>query len=154
MTIKRVKTTQFLPLNLDEAWKYFSSPGNLNDITPEEMTFRITSEVPPKMYPGLFITYKVSPMLNIPLSWVTEITQVREKEYFVDEQRKGPYRIWHHEHHFREADGGVIMTDLLYYDVGKWVFGWLASKLFVDRKVKAIFDFRKKKLQELFPEKR
>jgi ligand-binding SRPBCC domain-containing protein len=151
MAIKTLKTTQFLPLSIEEAWAFFSSPANLNNITPSDMSFDITSEVPEKMYEGLIITYKVSPFLNLPLDWVTEITHISEPYYFVDEQRKGPYRIWHHEHHFRQVEGGVEMTDILYYDVGKWVFGWLASWLFVDRKVRQIFSFREKKLEELFP---
>lgn len=116
------------------------------------MTFEITSEVPDKMYEGLIITYKVSPMLNIPLSWVTEITHVKELSYFVDEQRKGPYRMWHHEHHFREVPGGVEMTDILYYDVGMGILGTIASALFVDKRVKQIFKFRSRKLKELFGE--
>ena len=151
MSIKTLKTTQILPLSLEKAWAFFSSPANLNDITPSDMRFDITSEVPAKMYEGLIITYKVSPFMNLPLDWVTEITHIREPHYFVDEQRKGPYRIWHHEHHFRKVDGGVEMTDILHYDMGKWVFGWLASLLFVDRKVRHIFSFREKKLLELFP---
>ena len=151
MAIKTLKTTQFLPLSIEEAWAFFSSPANLNNITPSDMSFDITSEVPEKMYEGLIITYKVSPFLNLPLDWVTEITHISEPHYFVDEQRKGPYRIWLHEHHFRQVEGGVEMTDILYYDVGKWVFGWLASWLFVDRKVRQIFSFREKKLEELFP---
>lgn len=151
MAIKTLKTTQILPISIEEAWAFFSSPANLNDITPSDMRFDITSEVPVRMYEGLIITYKVSPFLNLPLDWVTEITHIREPYYFVDEQRKGPYRIWHHEHHFREVDGGVEMTDILHYDVGKWVFGQLASLIFVDSKVRQIFSFREKKLKELFP---
>jgi ligand-binding SRPBCC domain-containing protein len=102
------------------------------------------------MYEGLIITYKIKPMLNIPVSWMTEITHIKEMEYFVDEQRKGPYNIWHHEHHFKAVDGGVMMTDILYYDVGKWVFGWLAGHLFVHAKVREIFEFRKKALDDYF----
>ena len=98
----------------------------------------------------MFITYKIAPMFNIPLDWVTEITQIKELEYFVDEQRKGPYNIWHHEHHFKAVKGGVLMTDILYYDIGKSIFGWLAGKLFVDEKVAGIFEYRSIKLGELF----
>jgi len=153
MAVKKFIHTQILPVTPEEAWSFFSSPANLNDITPADMTFQITSGVPEKMYEGLIITYKVAPMLNIPLNWVTEITHVKEKEYFIDEQRQGPYRLRHHEHHFVKAEGGVQMTDLLYYDVGKWIFGRIASALFVDRRIRSIFAFREKKLKELFPEK-
>lgn len=148
MTI--LKQEQFLPITLDEAWQFFASPRNLNEITPDDMVFEIVSELPDSMYAGLLINYRLKPMFNIPLDWCTEITHIKEKEYFVDEQRKGPYRIWHHEHHFRAVDGGVLMTDLLHYDIGKSVLGWIAGKLFVHKKVKAIFDYRRNKLQTIF----
>lgn len=153
MSTKSLTTHQILPLTMAEAWDFFSSPRNLNEITPNDMTFVITSNVPEKMYEGLMITYKVSPFLKIPMNWVTEITHIREPFYFVDEQRIGPYRMWHHEHHFREVPGGVEMTDILHYNVGMGFIGRLASWLFVDRKVKSIFAFREQKLKEMFPEK-
>jgi ligand-binding SRPBCC domain-containing protein len=152
MGIKTLKSTLLLPITMEQAWDFFSSPQNLNEITPSDMTFNITSEIPEKMYEGLIIAYKVSPILNIPLTWVTEITHIKEHSYFVDEQRKGPYRMWHHEHHFREVPGGVEMTDILHYDVGKGIFGAIASVLFVENKVKQIFNFREKKLKEMFGE--
>lgn len=151
MSIKVLKTTQFLPVPLEEAWAFFSSPANLDTITPESMTFRVLSDLPGKIYPGLIINYKVAPVFRIPLHWTTEITHVSEGVYFVDEQRSGPYRIWHHEHHFEERDGGVLMTDILHYDIGKWLLGRLAGALFVDAKVKAIFAYRYEKLQKIFP---
>jgi ligand-binding SRPBCC domain-containing protein len=144
------KQEQFLPINLGQAWDFFATPKNLNEVTPEDMVFEITSELPDKMYEGLIISYRIRPMMNIPLNWVTEITHVREKEYFVDEQRKGPYHIWHHEHHFKSVEGGVLMTDLLYYDIGKSIFGWIAGKLFVHKKVRDIFAYRYKVLETYF----
>ncbi|MBK7568344.1 MAG: SRPBCC family protein [Bacteroidetes bacterium] len=148
--MKTLRSEILLPITLQEAWDFFSSPNNLNKITPEEMIFKITSTVPEKMYEGLLITYKITPILNIPLDWVTEITHINEPHYFVDEQRKGPYRIWHHEHHFKPATTGTLMTDILHYDVGKSVFGWIAEKLYVDAQVKKIFKFRENKLKEIF----
>ncbi len=150
MAVKTLKSTQFLPISMEVAWNFFSSPRNLNEITPEDMTFNITSEIPEKMYEGLIIIYKVAPMFNIPLTWVTEITHISENHYFIDEQRKGPYRLWHHEHHFETVEGGVLMTDILHYDVGKGPFGRIASWLLVDKRVKDIFEFREQKLRELF----
>ena len=144
---------QFLPISLEEAWAFFSNPGNLNEITPPELEFRITSEIPAKAYPGLIITYRIKPMLNIPVTWVTEITHVQEPYYFVDNQIKGPYRTWHHEHHFRAVEGGVMMKDILYYDIGMSVLGWLAGILFVHNKVKAIFDYREEVLEKYFANK-
>jgi len=151
--MKHLQFEQFLPISLNEAWDFFSSPKNLNQITPGDMHFKVLNEVPDKMYPGTMIIYEISPFLSIHFNWVTEITVVKHMEYFVDEQRKGPYRIWHHEHHFKEAPGGVLMTDKLYYDIGKSVFGWIAGKLFVHKKVKAIFEYRYKQLEELFSKK-
>ena len=153
MSIKVLRTEQFLPISLDEAWDFFSSPANLNEITPETMTFRVLSELPDKMYPGLMINYKVSPVLNIPLSWTTEITHVSHQKYFVDEQRLGPYNIWHHEHHFEAMKGGVMMRDILHYDIGKSFIGVIVGHLFIHRKVRSIFDYRFRKLELLFPVK-
>ena len=96
----KIEREQFLPIPLQEAWDFFSSPSNLAKITPSSLGFVVHGNVPERMYPGLFIQYTVSPLLGIPMRWVTEITHVREGEYFVDEQRVGPYSIWHHEHFF------------------------------------------------------
>jgi len=145
-----IKQEQFLPITLDEAWHFFATPRNLNEVTPTNMVFEIISEIPDTMYEGLLIHYRLKPMLNIPISWCTEITHIEEKVYFVDEQRKGPYNIWHHEHHFKPVAHGVIMTDLLQYDIGKSFFGWIAGKLFVHKKVKGIFEYRQKALKTLF----
>ena len=137
-----LKQEQFLPVTLDEAWHFFATPKNLNEVTPKDMVFEITSELPDTMYEGLLIHYRLKPMGNISINWCTEITHIKEKVYFVDEQRMGPYKIWHHEHHFKSVTGGVLMTDILHYDIGKSVFGWLAGILFVHKKVANIFKFR------------
>ena len=149
----QIKQEQFLPISLDEAWDFFATPKNLNEVTPSDLVFEITSVLPEKMYTGLIITYRIKPMLNIPIDWCTEITHIKDREYFVDEQRKGPYNIWHHEHHFREVDGGVMMTDLLHYDIGKSIFGAIAGKLFVHKKVQQIFKYRYQVLEKYFSKK-
>lgn len=151
--MKSLRQEQFLPISINEAWEFFSSPKNLNRVTPKELFFEMTSEIPDKMYDGLIISYKIKPMLNIKVNWHTEITHIKHLEYFIDGQRKGPYKIWHHEHHFKEVEGGIIMTDLLYYDIGKSIFGWIAGKLFVNKKIKEIFDFRYKALEYYFEKK-
>ncbi|CAN5505726.1 SRPBCC family protein [soil metagenome] len=148
--MNKLVQTQFLSISISEAWDFFATPKNLNKVTPAEMHFEITSDLPEKMYEGLMITYKIKPMLNISIDWWTEITFIKENEYFVDEQRKGPYRIWHHEHHFKEAEGGVLMTDILFYDIGRSIFGWIAGHIFVHKKVKQIFEYRKKALDKYF----
>ena len=109
---KKYKT--ILPISLEEAWDFFSSPKNLAKITPSHMGFIITSEFnDEKMYPGMLITYKVSPLMGIKMDWCTEITHVIDKQYFVDEQRFGPYAMWHHQHHFKVVAGGVEMIDIV-----------------------------------------
>lgn len=153
MAVTVLKRSQFLPVSLEEAWDFFTNPANLNEITPESMNFKILSELPDRVYPGLFILYKVAAVANIPMDWTTEITHVEPMAYFVDEQRKGPYNIWHHEHHFEAQSGGVLMTDILHYDIGKSLFGAIAGALFVHRKVREIFDYRFQKLEQLFPAK-
>lgn len=151
--MKKLVSTQVLPIDLETAWKFFSSPKNLNEITPEDMTFKITSDVPEEMYEGLFITYKISPFLGIQMDWCTEITHIKDQSFFVDEQRKGPYNIWHHEHHFEKVPEGVLMTDILHYDIGMSFLGSIAGALFVHKKVESIFTYRYQKLETLFPKK-
>lgn len=136
---------------MEKAWTFFSSPANLNLITPPEMKFEILVDLPAEVHAGLMIHYRIRPMLNIPMRWTTEITAVEKHQFFIDEQIQGPYRVWHHEHHFREVEGGVWMTDKLSYDVGWGVFGWLAGKLWVDKQVQQIFEYRREKLEDLFP---
>lgn len=149
--MRRFEFTQFVPASLDLVWDFFSSPSNLSKITPPEMGFIITSPKQAEMYPGMFITYKVSPALGIKLNWITEITQINEKVFFIDEQRKGPYSIWHHEHHFREVDGGVEMHDILYYSIPFGFLGSIADMVFVRNKVRRIFEYREKRILEMFP---
>jgi ligand-binding SRPBCC domain-containing protein len=146
------KFEQNLPIPLAETWDFFTSPANLVHITPPHMKFKITSTHPAdaKLYPGMIITYKVSPLLGIKLNWMTEITHVKDKDYFIDEQRSGPYALWHHEHHFKEIKGGVQMTDILNYAIPFGVVGRLANKLVVDNEIKKIFQYRQKAINQLF----
>lgn len=148
--MKKVVFRQVLPISTGKAWEFFSDPRNLGVITPPSMDFRIIKTLPKTIYPGMLIEYKVSPLLGISMEWITEITHVNAPYYFVDEQRKGPYKIWHHEHHFRETPNGVEMTDILWYNIPLGVLGKLIDNLLVNRKVIEIFAYRKKKLEELF----
>lgn len=143
---------QKLPIPLAEAWDFFSSPLNLAKITPSQMKFKVTSNhlADTKIYPGMIITYKVSPVLGIKMNWMTEITQVKDGEYFVDEQRVGPYALWHHEHHFKAIKGGVLMTDMLHYAVPYGIIGRLGNTLLVNKEVKKIFTYREKAVNDLF----
>lgn len=138
-----LKTVQKIPISLDEAWDFFSKPDNLKDITPSSLGFKIISKHHgERMYAGQVIEYKVKPVLGIPLYWMTEITHVSDKRYFIDEQRFGPYSLWHHQHHFREIDGGVEMTDIVHYKLPLWILGDIAHALFVKDQLKTIFDYR------------
>ena len=144
------KTTQKLNISINEAWNFLSNPKNLKDITPEYMRFDIISGDDKKMFPGQIIEYILTPVFNIPFKWVTEITHVKQKKYFVDEQRFGPYSFWHHKHFIKEVEDGVIMEDIVHYKLPLGIIGRLAHRLFVRNKVEEIFSFRRKKLDSLF----
>lgn len=151
MAVYSLESSQKIPATLAEVWDFISSPVNLGRITPEYMGFKVTSEnLPQKMYPGMIIRYKVSPLPGIRMTWVTEISQVRELEYFVDEQRIGPYRLWHHQHQIAATEGGVIMTDIVTYAPPMGFFGKIAHRLFIRKQLKEIFEYRRKKLEEIF----
>lgn len=150
MKAQILQRTQKLNISMEKAWDFFSSPVNLADITPPWLDFRVMSDVPEKMYEGMMVQYKVHPFAGLPVWWVTEITHVSEPYFFVDEQRKGPYALWHHEHHFKETEGGVLMTDRVHYilpfsGIAQPVTGW-----YVARKLDAIFNFRAETLKRLF----
>lgn len=141
---------QELSTSIKEAWIFLSDPKNLKRITPDYMGFDIISGAERSMFPGQIIQYRLTPLLNIPFRWVTEITHVEEGAYFVDEQRFGPYTFWHHKHFIKKTSNGVIMEDIVDYKLPLGPLGWLAHKLFVRKKVKQIFDYREKALNEIF----
>jgi ligand-binding SRPBCC domain-containing protein len=146
-----LKTVQRLPVSMEVAWSFFSNPANLQAITPGNLGFKILSNHHgEKMYPGQIIEYKVKPLLGIPIYWMTEITHVKENEFFVDEQRFGPYALWHHQHHFKPIDGGVEMTDIVHYRNPLGFLGTIANLLVVKKQLKQIFEFRFAKTEELF----
>ena len=147
--IYALEVIQFLNMPPVEAWDFFSSPRNLQKITPGHMGFHITSGTLAKMYPGQIITYRVSPFPGITTNWVTEITHVSEGSYFVDEQRFGPYRMWHHEHHFEPRDGGVLMTDRVSYKLPFGIIGRMAHALFVRKQLEQIFAYRQEYLEKI-----
>jgi len=149
MKLHRLETTQWLPLKLEAAWDFFSVPENLDRITPPDMSFEILSGHERRAFAGQIISYRIRPILNIPMNWVTEITQVKEGEYFIDEQRFGPYKFWHHVHRFTAQDGGVLMEDTLHYALpGGWI-GELTGG-FIHKKVRGIFEFREQELERIF----
>lgn len=149
--MQTLQRTQVLPISINEAWDFFSNPKNLKVITPEFMRFDITSiSKDSRMYPGMIITYIVSPIMNIPFNWVTEITHVNEPHYFVDNQKSGPFKFWHHQHFFKEVPSGVEMTDIVNYAAPFDPISRPIEKTIVRQRVEMIFDFRYKKLNEMF----
>ncbi len=151
MAIYKLEKTQVVKTDKKTLWDFISSPKNLQEITPKEMGFEILTEnLAPEMYPGQIINYKVTPMLGIKLRWCTEITHVKEGEYFVDEQRFGPYAMWHHEHHIKETPEGMLMTDIIHYKLPLGFLGDIARAVFVKKKLDGIFEHRFKVLDEKF----
>jgi ligand-binding SRPBCC domain-containing protein len=150
MRLHTLEQEQVLPITLAEAWEFFSSPANLNEITPSDLGFEITSAPEPKMYEGQIITYRVRIAPFVWLPWVTEIKCVDEGRSFIDEQRFGPYKFWHHRHEFETVPGGVLMRDKVHYGLPFGPFGGIAHAVFVRRKLEWIFGFRKRILAERF----
>jgi len=144
-----LRRSQQLPITLETAWQFFSDPRNLPVITPSDLGFEITSALPERMYAGMVVTYRVMAMAGIRVNWVTEITHVQEPAFFVDEQRFGPYRFWHHQHHFKAVAGGTEMTDLVSYLLPFQPFGQLVASV-VRRRLEYIFDYRRQVLATIF----
>lgn len=152
MKLYRLETVQNLPISQKEAWDFLSDPKNLKRITPEYMGFEILSGASVKMYAGQIIQYIVTPVMSIPTKWVTEITHVDEGKYFVDEQRFGPYALWHHKHFIKPIHKGVEMIDIIDYKIPFGILGQLVHPIIVAPKLKEIFEFRKHALNEMFGE--
>ena len=150
MKIFKLKYSQKLPINLNEAWDFLSSPNNLELITPKSMDFNIIDWDKKKAYPGQIIQYTVKPLLGIKINWVTEITQVRDKEFFIDEQRFGPYTFWHHKHFIKEIEGGVVMEDVIHYKPPFGFIGVLLNFLFINSKLNSVFKYRELELIKTF----
>lgn len=150
MRVYTLQSKQELPISIEEAWKFLSDPNNLPVITPSSMQFQIRGGVERPMYAGQIIEYIVTPLLGIKTNWVTEITHVSEPEYFVDEQRAGPYSLWHHKHFITEIKGGVMMQDIVHYALPYGLLGRWAHAVLVKPKLNAIFQYRKNKLEAIF----
>lgn len=152
MKIYTLHTKQKLPISLDQAWEFLANPRNLKIITPDYMGFKTLSGDERDMFAGQIIQYIVTPVLGIPMKWVTEITHVVDKNYFVDEQRFGPYALWHHKHFLKEIPGGVEMEDIVDYKIPMGILGQMMQPFLVKPKLEEIFNYRREKLIELFGE--
>jgi ligand-binding SRPBCC domain-containing protein len=150
MRLHRLETTQFLPIPPSQAWRFFSDPSRLPEMTPPSLNLTPTSTLPSEMHPGLVVTYDVTPLPGVRFLWVTEITHVVEGALFVDEQRAGPYRFWHHQHHFRLVAGGTEMRDIIHYALPLGLPGDLLGRRAVRKRVEGIFAYRREALQRLF----
>jgi ligand-binding SRPBCC domain-containing protein len=150
MKLYRLNTAQHFPITIGDAWGFFSNPKNLTHITPPSLGLEITSELPAKMYPGMIITYSVRTIIGIPMNWVTEITHVDEPNLFIDEQRFGPYRFWHHQHLFQEIEGGTQMRDIVHYALPFGLFGRFINALLIGKQLNGIFNFRRQFLEQRF----
>ena len=145
-----LKVKQDLKMSLEDAWNYFSNPSNLSEITPSNMGFNITSEKSKFMYVGQIISYKVTPLLGIKMNWVTEITHINDKMFFVDEQRFGPYKMWHHEHLFIENGDKTEVTDKVSFKLPGGFIGRLFAPVLVIPQLKKIFNHRIEVLEKKF----
>jgi len=148
--VYKLRTEQILPVSIDQAWEYFSSPKNLQKITPDDLDFIITSGEPEPMFAGQLITYKIKLFPFLRSSWITEITHVSNSDYFIDEQRFGPYKMWHHLHRFTSLENKVLMEDIVHF---KLPLGWLGRLFFpilIKPRLQHIFQYRYRKLEELF----
>ena len=155
MAFHHFERTTLLHTDISTAWNFFSSPDNLKEIGPEYIQVKVMYQsAGDRPYAGQIITYIITPVLGIPLNWMTEITHVKEKEYFVDEQRFGPYALWHHTHLFKVVDGGVEMTDIVSYKMPFGFIGEIAHWLFVKKQLAGIFDYRSQRLEEIFGNKK
>ncbi len=151
MAVHSLKTVQLIPVPVAEAWPFFADPANLAAITPSYLDFTVVSHHSGNtMYAGQIIEYTIKPLFGVRLYWMTEITHVVPEQYFVDEQRFGPYSLWHHQHHFRPVEGGVEMTDIVHYKMPVGVAGRFANRLFVRRQLHGIFTYRFNKVEERF----
>ncbi|MGL5113193.1 MAG: SRPBCC family protein [Flavobacterium sp.] len=154
MKVYKKESVQYVHATLDECWTFFSNPLNLQKITPSDMGFQITDFDGRSVYPGQVIQYIVSPLLGIKLGWMTVITAVKDQSYFIDEQRFGPYTLWHHKHFFEATATGVKMTDVVHYALPLGFLGRIMNSLVVKSKLNEIFSFREKAVDTLFNSKK
>ena len=150
MSVYKLKKTQELPISLEESWDFFSNPNNLQIITPPSLGLSLTSETEGNIYEGMIITYNVTPIPLYTTTWVTEITHVSPPYHFIDEQKVGPYNLWHHQHFFKKSDNGVLMEDLIHYSVPFGILGQLLNHFYIEKNLEFIFNYRFDVLKNYF----
>ncbi len=150
MKTYQYKAEQFLPIDLEHAWNFFSDPKNLSVLTPKEMDFKVLTNLPAAIYNNMIIDYIVKPLFTIPLKWQTEILEVDYQKHFIDIQRKGPFKLWKHRHEFIAMKDGVLMKDTVDYQMPFGILGTLAHAILVKKRIEGIFTYRKKVLEDLY----
>ena len=152
MTLYTLEFKQTIPKSIEEVWEYFSLPNNLSEITPSWLNFKVLDSNLPKIYPGMYIKYHVAPIFGLQQLWVTEITQVQEGRFFIDDQRIGPYRIWHHQHFFKTVPNGTEMLDKIDYKIGYGILDSIINRIIVKPKILSIFEYRRAVISKKFPD--
>ncbi len=150
MIVHSLLQQQVLPISLADAWEFFSSPRNLNAITPPDLGFQITYCSGDEMHEGQIITYRIALAPFIAVPWVTEIQSVQAPHHFIDVQLSGPYALWHHRHQFAEHPDGVLMDDVVHYALPFGPLGTIAHQLYVKQKLQHIFNYRREMLARHF----
>ena len=153
MQLYTIDEKQIVPIPLEEAWAFFSNPNNLAKLTPKDIGFEITCDTSMGMYPGQILTYNVSPIAGIKMKWATRILHVEEMKFFIDDQLSGPYKLWHHQHHFKAVDGGTEIRDIVHYALPWFALGPLGHGLVVKKKLDDIFEYRRIQTDKLFGKK-
>jgi len=149
MKLHRIHRRQVIPISMTEAWAFFSNPVNLSKITPPWLNLTVISNIPRSMHSGMIISYRITPMASMSTLWISEITHVEAPIYFVDEQRLGPFRFWHHQHLFKEVGRDVEIQDIVHYAMPLGPIGEMVHAISVRKKVEAIFNFRQKALERI-----
>jgi len=150
MSIFTLRREQFLPINIKECWDFFSDPNNLKLITPPSLGLKICSKINRELYEGMIISYKINPFPGITTTWVTEITHIKKHEYFIDEQRIGPYKFWHHQHFFKKQDNGIMAEDVVNYALPFGPIGNLLNSIYISKNLDNIFNYRENELKSIF----
>ncbi len=149
--IYSLETKQIIDRPIEEIWSFFTNPKNLNQLTPSDMNFKILSGSSDDFYEGKIISYSINPFKFYNIKWVTEITTIKKNDFFIDEQRFGPYKMWHHEHHFiKNNDNTTTIYDKVIYKLPYGIIGKLSHKLFIKKRLLEIFNFRKKTIKKLY----
>lgn len=148
MRVFTLDTSHWLPRQPDEVFDFYADAFNLERLTPPWLRFEVVTLPPITMQAGVEIDYRLR-LHGLPMKWRSRITAWEPPHHFVDEQMRGPYRRWVHEHTFTSSEGGTLVRDQVQYAM---LGGWLADRLLVRRDLRQIFDYRQRRLAQIFGE--